>query len=134
MAQANVRRITIVEVSGSVPSDVPGRVVWLCRSLGLEPEHDKLAFEVFLHVLDASRKGEGVRTIEITKTAHVTQAAVVYHMNSLMSHGLIEKRGRLYYLRGGCMDSAISAMEEEFMHRMRMLRNAALTIDRGLGR
>lgn len=76
-----IRKITIVEPGGPAPQNLEDEIRWVCRCLDLDPKRDKIAFETFLYILDASRSNKGVRTIDLTRKLDVTQAAVVYHMN-----------------------------------------------------
>lgn len=124
-----VRRIVIMEARpprGRTPSE---EVAWLCRCLGLDPEKDRLALEVFSKLVEASRRGEGIRSIQISRREKVTQAAVVYHINTFMRSGLIVKRGREYYLRGGTLEQTLSELEDEIVQRMKMMRQIANRID-----
>ncbi len=129
MAERHVHRITIIELSAPNSRSVQEELGWICSSFDLDPKRDQLAFEIFLHLLDKSRKGEGVKTIDITKTAKVTQAAIVYHMNAFMRSGIIVKRGRKYFLRGGNLEETITELENDILHRMRRMREMAKRID-----
>ncbi|VVB98427.1 Uncharacterised protein [uncultured archaeon] len=129
MTQRYVRRIIIFEVEAPKRPNVEEEIKWLCRCLGLDPDKDRLAFEIFLHLLAANRKGDGVKTIDITKNSNVTQAAVVYHMNLFMRSGLVVKRGAKYFLRGATLGETIAQMEADVMRRMDMLKAIGRRID-----
>ncbi|MDD5337121.1 MAG: hypothetical protein PHS02_01420 [Candidatus ainarchaeum sp.] len=132
MTDRAVQRITLVGLARPNSKDVKSELVWVCRCLDLDPSKDKLAFDIFLHLLDASRKGEGVKTIEIKRKSSVTQAAVVYHMNTFMRAGLIVRRGRVYYLRGGTLEKTVEEMEADVLRRMRLIKQMAERIDETL--
>ncbi|MFA5077609.1 MAG: hypothetical protein WC488_04240 [Candidatus Micrarchaeia archaeon] len=132
MGAQRVQKITIVGLDAPHSSDVKSELVWMCKCLDMDPKRDRLAFDIFLHLLDASRKGGGVKTIEITRTNNVTQAAVVYHMNTFMRAGLIVRRGREYYLRGGSLEKTVEEVEADMLRRMRLLRAMAGRIDETL--
>jgi len=101
----------------------------ICECFGIDPEKDKLAYEIFKEIMEA-RKGEhGVRTIEITRKIHVTQAAVVYHMNTFMRDGLIVKEGREYRLRGRNLDQTFDELEQDMLRRMKRMREIAKRLD-----
>lgn len=129
MAERHMHRITIIELGAPNSRSVQEELGWICRSFDLDPKRDQLAFEIFLHLLDKSRKGEGVKTIDITKTANVTQAAIVYHMNAFLNSGLVVKKGAKYYLRGGTLGGTMAEIENDMLRRMRMMREMAKRID-----
>ncbi|HIH23219.1 TPA: hypothetical protein HA238_05820 [Candidatus Micrarchaeota archaeon] len=101
----------------------------ICECFGIDPKKDCLAYEIFKEIVEAQKDERGVRTIEITKKAHVTQAAVVYHMNIFMREGLIVKEGREYHLRGRTMDQTFDELEQDLIRRMRRMREFAKRID-----
>lgn len=129
MTQRYVRRVIIFELDAPKSPNVEDEIKWLCRCLGLDPDKDKLAFNIFLHLLDANRRNDGVKTIGITKKNKVTQAAVVYHMNLFMRSGLVVKRGPKYYLRGRTLGQTIAEMEADISKRMVLLKHIASRID-----
>lgn len=127
-------KITIVEVRQPQSGNLEDEIRWMCRCLDMDPKKDRIAFEIFLHLLNASRHSKGVRTIEITRDVGVTQAAVVYHMNAFMRSGVIVKKGREYYLRGGNLEQTIGEMETDMLRRLMMIRKVAEKIDEELFR
>ena len=58
-----------------------------------------------------------------------TQGAIVYHINMFMSHGLVIKQGRRYFLRSASLDETIEELEQDMLRRMRKLRELAKHID-----
>jgi hypothetical protein len=50
-------------------------------------------------------------------------------MNMFMRSGLIVKRGREYYLRGGSLEKAMDEIEADMVKRMRAMRLMAEHID-----
>lgn len=129
MQNRYVGRITFVEVNRPRVRKTDGELDWLCRCLGIDPESDRLAYGIFRKLMDASRRNQGVRTIEITKKANVTQAAVVYHMNTFLRSGIVVRKGREYFLRGGTLEETMNELEADMTRRMRMLREMARKID-----
>lgn len=129
MARRYMGRIVIFDVEAPKKPSVEEEIKWLCRCLGLEPERHKLAFDIFLHLLAANRRGDGVKTRDITMHSNVTQAAVVYHMNMFMCSGLAVKRGSKYYLRGRTLSETLAEMEADIAKRMSMLKEIGRRID-----
>ncbi|MBU0585933.1 hypothetical protein KJ780_00315 [Candidatus Micrarchaeota archaeon] len=129
-----VRKVTIIELTAPTDERIDEEIKWLCRCLDINPKKNRLAFEIFLHLLDASRQGKGIKTIDLTRDLNVTQAAVVYHMNSFLDSGIVIKRGREYLLRGGNLERTIDEMQADVLRRMLLLRKIAKEIDEGLFR
>ncbi len=129
MTRRYVRKIVIFELEAPKKPNVEEEIKWLCRCLGLDPEKDKLAFDIFLHLLAANRSGDGIKTINITRSSKVTQAAAVYHMNVFMRSGLVVKKGSKYFLRGSTLGETFELMESDVMRKMGQLRQIARRID-----
>ncbi len=129
MRKSYLHKITIIEFNTPKSDGIDEELNWICKSFDLDPKKKKLAFEIFLYLLSASRKEEGVKTSEIMKNANVTQAAVVYHMNAFLRAGIISKKGRTYYLRGKNLSETINEIELDMMRRMHALKKIAEKID-----
>ncbi len=102
----------------------------ICEYFGIEPEKDRLAYEIFMEIIEANKKNRGVKTIDVTKKTHVTQAAVVYHMNTFMKNGLIIREGTAYRLRGRNLDETFDELEQDMLRRMRRMRELAKRLDK----
>lgn len=129
MHQKYVQKTIIIELEAPKMQNIKDKIKWFCGCLGLDSEKDKLAFEIFLYLMDANRRNEGIKTIDITKNCGVTQAAVVYHMNTFIRSGLAVKKGAKYYLRGGTLSETIDRMEDDIRKRMNLLKQIAKKID-----
>lgn len=121
--------ILVPEIKVQAKKQTDDSFAVICECFGIDPEKDKLAYEIFKEVMEAQKKDKGVRTIEITKRAHVTQAAVVYHMNTFIRNGIIIREGREYRLRGRTLDETFDELEQDMLRRMRRMRELAKKID-----
>lgn len=117
---------TVKNVQREKPDEMLAAV---CEFFGIDPDRDKLAYEIFTEIIVARKENKGVKTIDVTKKAHVTQAAVVYHMNTFMRNGLIIKQGREYVLRGENLDQTFDELEQDMVRRMRRMRELARILD-----
>ena len=90
-----------------------------------------LARGIFSELVKASRNNEGISSRELMEKADVTQAAVVYHLNTFMRSGLVVKQGRNYYLRGGSLEHALDEIQNDMTRRMERLKEIAKKIDSG---
>jgi len=123
-----VRMIAIREPAKPAPRNDPQQEIeWMCECLGLGDERDQLAKEIFKSLVKAPR--EGVTTREIKDKAHVTQGAVVYHMNIFMRSGLVVKDGRRYYFMRPSLDDTLNEIEQYMIRRMNLLREMARRLE-----
>lgn len=104
-------------------------IEWICECLGLAGRENDLATEIFKELLHATKGRGGVSSKEITEKRHVTQGAIVYHLNIFMNSGLVVKQGRRYFLRSASLDETMEELEQDMLRRMRKLRELARHID-----
>jgi len=104
-------------------------IEWLCECLGLTDERDKLAKEIFKELVKASKEDNGITTYQIKEKVHVTQGAVVYHINTFIRSGMVIKEGRYYYLRAPTLSDTLSEMEQYMLRRMELLRKIARELE-----
>lgn len=111
--------------------DYDAELNWIFQCLGLGGETDEIGRDIFREVVRTSREGAGVSSRELMEKAGVTQAAVVYHLNTFIRSGLVVKQGRYYYLRGGSLENALEEIEHDMVRRMSRLKEIAKKIDEG---
>jgi predicted transcriptional regulator len=126
------REISLRELELPSINDTEREIAWICQCLGLADGEDDLALDIFKELLHATKKQRGISSKEITEKKHVTQAAVVYHLNIFMRTGLIEKRGRRYFLRSSRLDETLDELEQYMLRRMRRIKEIAKRIDDAL--
>ena len=104
-------------------------VAWICKALGFaEDEHDLATF-IFKSIINASKDAGGITSKEIADQTHVTQAAIIYHLNLFIRTGLVVKDGRLYRLRATTLDESFEELQLELMNRIDKMRAVAQRID-----
>jgi len=106
---------------------------WLCESLGLAGGKDDLAAEILREIVDAERRGAPVRSITISRKAHVTRGGAVYHLNRLIESGIVVRNGRRYELRGGTLSGTMEEIEGDMLLMMRRMREIARELDEEMG-
>ncbi|VVC01770.1 Uncharacterised protein [uncultured archaeon] len=103
------------------------QIEWIFQCLGFGDKDDTVAKEVFTELVKKSDKG--VRSVEISGRCHVTQGAVVYHLNTLVRSGVVVKQGRYYYLKRTRLDNTIEDMEAEMLRRFERMKRIARLIE-----
>lgn len=128
-----IREIALRELERPVGNNLGKEIEWICECLGLANREDDLAVDIFKELLRASKKREGVSSKEITDKKTVTQGAVIYHLNIFIRSGVIEKRGRRYFLRSHRLDETLGELEQDMLRRMQRLKEIARRIDEASG-
>ncbi|MEK6982345.1 MAG: hypothetical protein AABX38_05420 [Candidatus Micrarchaeota archaeon] len=106
------------------------QIEWICECLGLAQGENDLAAQIFKELLKATKDQEGVSTREIMEKEHVTQGAIVYHLNIFIQSGVVRKQGKYYFLRSTSLDRTMEELENDMLRQMRRMRELAKLIDK----
>ncbi len=131
MAQRRVYRQIIIRYV-TVPSeddDLDAGLDFIYQCLGLGDERDEIGMMVFRALVKASRQGTGISSRDIAQLSHVTQAAIIYHLNQFRRTGLVVKEGRNYYLKGHTLENTLEEMESDMSRRFERMKKIAKKID-----
>lgn len=131
MAQRRVYRQIIIRYV-TVPSeddDLDAGLDFIYQCLGLGDERDEIGMMVFRALVKASCQGSGISSKDIAQLGHVTQAAIIYHLNQFRRSGLVVKEGRNYYLKGHTLENTLEEMESDMARRFERMKKIAKKID-----
>ncbi len=107
------------------------RLLWLLESLGvpsrLAPEYVRILKEL----LEATKREEGLSSRELK--GEMKRTTAVYHINRLVSMGLVRRRGRRYVLRCGNLERTIVEIKKDVDRIFDELLLVAREIDAMLG-
>jgi len=126
------RQIVIRYISEPAPAaeaNTDADIDWLYQCLGLGDERDQIGRLVFRALVKSGRTGISSR--DIMQLGHMTQAAVIYHLNLFQRSGLVVRDGRNYYLRGYTLTNALEEMETDMQRRFDFLKKIAKKIEQG---
>ncbi|MBU0532864.1 hypothetical protein KKB44_05220 [Candidatus Micrarchaeota archaeon] len=126
-----VKQIVIRYIMLPQEDNYDAELNWIFQCLGLGGETDEIARAIFHEFVKASRENKGISSRDLMEKIPVTQAAIVYHLNTFIRSGLIIKQGRDYYLRGGSLEHALDEIENDMLRRMTRLKEMAKKIDEG---
>jgi len=126
-----VRQVIIRYYMLPQEDDYDAELDWIFQCMGLGDKTDELARGIFRELVRASREQRGVSSRELMESMGVTQAAIIYHLNTFMRSGLVVKHGRNYLLRGGSLEHALEEIENDMTRRMERLKEIARKIDAG---
>lgn len=131
MAQRRVYRQIIIRYV-TVPTEednLDSGLDFIYQCLGLGDERDEIGMMVFRALVKASRQGSGISSRDIAQLSHVTQAAIIYHLNQFRRTGLVVKEGRNYYLKGHTLENTLEEMESDMSRRFERMKKIAKKID-----
>ncbi|MBD3210197.1 hypothetical protein GF318_02340 [Candidatus Micrarchaeota archaeon] len=125
------KQIVIRYIMVPQEDDYDAELDWIFQCLGLGGETDEIARAIFQELVKAAREGEGISSRKLMEKLPVTQAAIIYHLNTFIRSGLVVRHGRSYYLRGGSLEHALEEVESDMLRRMKRLKEVAKKIDAG---
>jgi predicted transcriptional regulator len=108
---------------------------WFGSSLGLFNlrDKDKSCFRIFIELVKASKKGEGLKSDEIADRAKLSRGTVVHHLHKLIEAGIVMRHGKKYILRVNNLEVMIDELKKDIERSWRDLREVAQEIDNVLG-
>ncbi len=124
------RQIIIRYVGVPEPKEnADNEIDYVYQCLGLGDERDDVGRHVFRALVKAGMRGEGILSRDLMQLSEVSQAAVIYHLNSFQRSGLVIKDGRNYYLRGRTLAATLEEMENDMQRRFGHLKAIARKIE-----
>jgi len=109
------QRITIVKLK-PVEENLNKELQFLSESLGLFSERDKerSCFRIFIELLKATKKKEGLSSDELAYKLNLSRGTVVYHLTRLIGAGLVVVNDNKYSLRDKNLESTLKKMKQGF--------------------
>ncbi|MEW6748813.1 MAG: hypothetical protein AB1295_03850 [Candidatus Micrarchaeota archaeon] len=123
--QIVIRYVTVPKAEEDPDSELD----YIYQCLGLGDERDEVGRAVFRALVRANLKGEGISSRDIMELSEVSQAAVIYHLNTFMRSGLVVKDGRNYFLRGRTLEETLEDMENDMHRRFQHLKDIAKKVE-----
>jgi len=118
---------------GSINEDID----FICKSFGYFSQRDKqdTAGKIFkLLVKEACEPDQRLSSDEIAEKLNLTRGAIVHHLNSFISAGLVVKEHNRYRLRSCSLQKSIEEIKTDIERIMRQMLKIAIDIDESLGR
>ena len=84
-------------------------------------------------VKDACENDEGISSDYIANELVLSRGAIVHHLNSFISTGLVIKESNRYRLRSGSLQKSIEEIKEDIDRIFRQMAKIAVEIDEKLG-
>tara|TARA_Y100000310_G_scaffold342205_1_gene444269 strand:+ start:2680 stop:3084 length:405 start_codon:yes stop_codon:yes gene_type:complete len=114
--------------------DLNAELMWLSKSLGLLSERDKeySCFRMFIEIIKASKRGEGLSSDELAYRLNLTRGTVIHHLTKLIGAGLVRVEDNKYSLRAKNLEQTLKKMKQDVLSTYEELENLGKEIDKKL--
>ncbi|MBT4174301.1 helix-turn-helix domain-containing protein [archaeon] len=114
--------------------DLNAELMWLSKSLGLMSERDKeySCFRMFIEIIKASKRGEGLSSDELAYRLNLTRGTVIHHLTKLIGAGLVRVEDNKYSLRAKNLEQTLKKMKQDVLSTYEELENLGKEIDKKL--
>jgi len=130
------KQILIKKIRSPAPGNLDEDIDYLCRSLGYFSKRDKqdTAGNIFrLIVKEACEPDNCLTSDEIAEKLNLTRGAIVHHLNSFISSGIIIKEHNRYRLRSVSLQKSMEEIRSDIDRIMDQMIKIAIDIDDKLG-
>jgi predicted transcriptional regulator len=130
-------RITIcrVETKPVHHPDLNQELQYMGGALGLFGlrDKDKSRFRIFIALLKALKRQDGLSSDDLAEQLALTRATVIHHLDALMDAGIVENVRNKYQLRVDNLEELVDLIEGDITKTLDDLREVARNVDRELG-
>jgi predicted transcriptional regulator len=130
------QQIIIKKVRSPAPGSLEDDINYLCKSLGYFSKRDKqdTAGKIFqLLVKEACEPERCVTSDEIAEKLQLTRGAIVHHLNSFISSGIVIKEHNSYRLRSASLQKSMEEIKVDIERIMEQMIKIAVEVDEKLG-
>ena len=130
------KQIIIKKIRLPAQGNLDNDIDFICKSFGYFTERDKQesAGRIFrMLVKESCGHSDGLTSDEIANELQLSRGAIVYHLNSFITCGLITKERNRYRLRSPSLQRSLEEIKEDMDRVMRAMFKIAMEIDKNLG-
>ena len=130
------QQIFIKKIRSPAPGSLDDDIDYLCKSLGYFSRRDKqdTAGKIFrLLVKEACEPENCLTSDEIAEKLSLTRGAIVHHLNSFISAGIVIKEHNRYRLRSASLQKSVEEIRSDIDRIMQQMIKIAVEIDEKLG-
>jgi len=128
--------VLVKKIRSPAPGDIDEDIDFICKSFGYFSQRDKQdsAGKIFrLLVKEACGNNEGISSENIANDLALSRGAIVHHLNSFISTGLVIKECNTYKIRSGSLQKSIEEIKEDIDRIFNQMTKIAIEIDEKLG-
>jgi predicted transcriptional regulator len=130
------KQILIKKIRSPAPGNLNDDIDYLCKSLGYFSRRDKqdTAGKIFrLLVKEACEPENCLTSDEIAEKLDLTRGAIVHHLNSFISSGIVIKEQNRYRLRSVSLQKSMEEIRSDIERIMDQMIKIAIEIDEKMG-
>ncbi len=134
MSQRIEARYSVRDIPTPLTTDKDSDIEWICKCFGFMEPRDKkrTGAKILAALVKAVKEKGGISSDELAEKVGVTRAAVVHHLNRMMSSGLVVRRYGSYQLRMQGVESTIVEVQRDIMRVFENLRKVSREIDEAM--
>jgi biotin operon repressor len=130
------RAVLVKKMRSPAPGNVDNDIDFICKSFGYFSLRDKQnsAGKIFrLLVRETCSSNEGISSENISDELALSRGAIVHHLNSFISTGLVIKESNKYRIRSCSLQKSIEEIKEDIDRIFRQMTKIAIEVDEKLG-
>jgi predicted transcriptional regulator len=130
------QQIILKKIISPAPGNIDEDIDFLCKSLGYFSQRDKsdTAGKIFRLLVKETCEVENCLTSdEIAEKINLTRGAIVHHLNSFISAGIVIKENNKYRIRSTSLQKSLEEIKEDINRIMGQMIKIAMDIDEKLG-
>ncbi|WP_445474070.1 ArsR family transcriptional regulator [Methanococcoides methylutens] len=109
------RQIILINIEKPVEKDVEKDIHWFCDSFGLSSGRDveNISKKIVMELLSSLSRNEEVTSEMLARSLGINLSRVNHHLRNLIGSGLVYRRKKMLYLRGGSLKAAVCEMRKD---------------------
>lgn len=129
------RQIILVSIEKPAEKDLEKDIHWFCDSFGLSSGRDveDISKKIVMDLLSNLARNEGVTSEMLASSLDINLSRVNHHLRNLIGSGLVYRRKKMLYLRGGSLKAAVREMRKDSERIFDELEKIAEEIDDEVG-
>jgi len=126
-----VREIILRNIEKPLIRSLDEDLLWFCDSFGFSSGRDveKTAMKIIFSLVDKLSNNEVTSSEDLAGDLNITISRVNHHIRNLNDSGLLYRKKRLLYLRGGSLKAAVREMRKDSERIFDELEDIAQEID-----
>jgi predicted transcriptional regulator len=126
-----VQEITLRNIEKPHIKSLDENLIWFCDSFGFSSGRDieKTATKIIFSLVDNLSNNELTSSEDLAEDLNITISRVNHHIRNLNYSGLLYRKKRFLYLRGGSLKAAVKEMRKDSERIFDELENIAEEID-----
>ncbi|MCS3923239.1 winged helix-turn-helix transcriptional regulator [Methanosalsum natronophilum] len=129
------QQITLINIEKSNEKDLDKDIRWICDSFGLSSgrDIDDISIKIIRDLLNNIPSETNISSEMIANDLGISTSRVNHHIRNLIQSGLLYRKKRYIYLRGGSLKAAVQEIRKDSERIFDELEQVAEEIDQNKG-